>query len=329
MRDKIVADQLAKGQKPTYHTLSPADHIKELAKKIAEEAGELATAPPQKLAEEIADVEQALDDLKTITGVDPAAVAKAKAAKLKKNGGFKKGIYVETIELAEADPWTAYYRTDPKRFKEVRSMEVDFNRATRQTYDDIAARWASSHEQEKPFWEPELKIFHKLLPGGHVLEIGFGGGRDAESLIALGYKYTGTDNSPGMLKAARKAHPGVRFLRQDVCGLRFPRGTQFDGFWAAAVLLHLPKSRIDTAMRQIHTVMRPGAIGVITLREGKGEGLRQTTKHGLPDNRYFAGYTDAEFRTILIRNNFEVLRSRSRAEGDQYTWLAFFVKVLS
>lgn len=119
VRDKIVEDQLARGQKPKYHTLSRDEHIKALALKIAEEATELAKVPKEKLAGEIADVEQALDDLKTLSGVVPEAIEKAKTEKAQKNGAFKKGIFIDTLELQEDDPWNDYYRAEPDRFAEI------------------------------------------------------------------------------------------------------------------------------------------------------------------------------------------------------------------
>jgi predicted house-cleaning noncanonical NTP pyrophosphatase (MazG superfamily) len=119
VRDKIVEYQLSVGQKPTYSTLSHIEHIKALANKIAEEASELAKAPAEKLASEIADVEQALDDLKKISGIKPSVITAAKTEKRRKNGAFKKGLYIETLELDEDDPWTAYYRSEPDRFEEL------------------------------------------------------------------------------------------------------------------------------------------------------------------------------------------------------------------
>jgi predicted house-cleaning noncanonical NTP pyrophosphatase (MazG superfamily) len=119
VRDNIVDYQLARGQRPTYHVLNREEHLKALALKIAEEAAELAEAPKEKLASEIADVEQALDDLKTLSNIAPADIKKAKAEKAKKNGAFKKGLFIETLEVPENDSWNDYYRSEPDRFPEV------------------------------------------------------------------------------------------------------------------------------------------------------------------------------------------------------------------
>lgn len=114
----------------------------------------------------------------------------------------------------------------------------------------------------------------ELLPTGKVLEIGSGGGRDAKELIAKGYKYTGTDVSKGLLEEARKANPSTVFLRQSVYDLDFPDNT-FDGFWASAVLLHIPKDRIDEALSRLRAVVRNDGIGFISIKQGEGQKIEE------------------------------------------------------
>lgn len=119
VRDKIVEDQIALGQKPDYRTLDPIEHKHELIRKIIEEIQELSDAASEDAAKEIADVQQALDDLIEVYGLSKADVGAAQQKKNDKSGAFKKGIYIDTLELAEDDPWTAYYRKEPERFPEI------------------------------------------------------------------------------------------------------------------------------------------------------------------------------------------------------------------
>ena len=140
---------------------------------------------------------------------------------------------------------------------------------TLKSYDQYGKQWAASH-LDFDFWVPELKKFKKYLSEGKVLEIGSGGGRDAKELIRAGYEYTGTDISKGLLEAAKKYNPGAKFLLKSVYDLDFPENS-FDGFWACAVLLHIPKSRIDEALRQLHKVVKPNGVGFISVKQGVGE----------------------------------------------------------
>ncbi len=119
VRDKFVAIYEDMGQKPVWRLLPRDEHTTALAAKVAEESQELVAAAPDKLASEIADIEQALDDLKALHGITEAEIAKIKRSKNKQKGGFAKGLYIDTLTLDENDPWVEYYRKEPKRFPEI------------------------------------------------------------------------------------------------------------------------------------------------------------------------------------------------------------------
>ncbi len=118
VRDKLLSSYYELGEKPQYRILNHDEHISELARKVAEEANELASLSGHEIAEEVADIEQAIADLKVLSGI-AQEVSKIKQAKKRKRGGFKKGIYIETLEVKETDSWCNYYKKDPKRFPEI------------------------------------------------------------------------------------------------------------------------------------------------------------------------------------------------------------------
>jgi len=111
VRDKIVDHQIASGAKPVYRRLSAAEHI--------EEAKEITQASPGEIVAEVADVQQAVDDLMELYGLTGKDVAQAQATKNDKNGAFKKGLFVDYVELDENDEWAAYYRQHADRYPEV------------------------------------------------------------------------------------------------------------------------------------------------------------------------------------------------------------------
>jgi predicted house-cleaning noncanonical NTP pyrophosphatase (MazG superfamily) len=119
VRDDIVDQRLAAGSKPDYRILDKSEHVQELIKKIVEEAQEIPTAASGKLAEEIADVQQAVDDLREKLGVSSEEVAKAQQAKNEKAGAFKKGVYIESLEIDDDDEWVPYFRKNADRYPEV------------------------------------------------------------------------------------------------------------------------------------------------------------------------------------------------------------------
>jgi len=119
VRDNIVAQQTREGAIPTYHTLTGTALAAALITKLVEEAHEIPTTDAAEATKEIADVQQVLDDLKQALGISDESVAEAQQAKLTKNGGFQKGHYIESVNIADDDNfWVGYYRKDPAKYPE-------------------------------------------------------------------------------------------------------------------------------------------------------------------------------------------------------------------
>ena len=196
---------------------------------------------------------------------------------------------------------------------------------TIKTYNSNAVAWAKKHSTPA-YWAEEMAIFKKLLPKGKILEIGAGGGRDAQELIKLGYDYVGIDVAEKLLAEAKKLNPTATFLHQTIYDLDFSKNS-FDGFWTSATLLHIPKSRIKTALGKIHTVIKSGGIGFISIKQGKGEKIEQDEPQ-LPGDRrrLFAYYSQDEFRKILEDNSYQVIESHIKPISERTTWLIYFVK---
>ncbi|HET9721941.1 MAG TPA: methyltransferase domain-containing protein [Candidatus Saccharimonadales bacterium] len=191
---------------------------------------------------------------------------------------------------------------------------------TKRSYDQNAHQWSENHSH-RGYWRRQIVKFHELLPSGEIIEIGCGGGRDARELVELGYKYTGTDISPELLKEARKNVPGQKFYEQSLYELSFPK--KFDGFWACAVLLHIPKSRISEALNSIKSVLKPQAIGFISIKNGQGEDLYGNEKI----KRFFSFWKKEDFEQVLKTNGFEIIDYIHDPRSPTDDWMCFFVKL--
>lgn len=124
--NKLVRDKFRKiydelGQKITTRLLTKSQLKEEIRRKIIEEAEELPTADTKNdvVVGEIADIQQALVDLKRAYGIDDDEIRQAMDAKYEKKGGFRDGLFVETIELRDDDEWVEYYRQQPYKYPEV------------------------------------------------------------------------------------------------------------------------------------------------------------------------------------------------------------------
>jgi SAM-dependent methyltransferase len=187
-------------------------------------------------------------------------------------------------------------------------------------YNNNATKW---HETHPGIPAGDLKTFNQYLPKGKVFEIGCGGGLCAAALSGYGYKYIGTDISEPFLNVSRANNPRLTFINQNVYDLDL-NGKPYDGFWARASLLHIPRSKIHLALEAIRRNLRQNGIGFIAMKKGRGEQIHRD-KDG---ERFFTYYSRDEFTEILGHLGFEVMQSGVLKVSEKTTWLKFFVKKL-
>lgn len=194
---------------------------------------------------------------------------------------------------------------------------------TKAAYDKYGKAWAAANVMGD-FWRPYIHKFHRILPEGNILEIGCGSGRDAQDLIKLGYGYTGTDITDSFIDFCRQRLPGQKFIRQSVYDLYFP-GHKFDGFWACASLIHVPKARMGEALQSIKSVVKLGGVGFISLKDGDNEYVRRDKIADLDMERFFAYWKKNEFALELERNGFKIVNYEFN-DSQETKWHCFFVK---
>jgi ubiquinone/menaquinone biosynthesis C-methylase UbiE len=196
---------------------------------------------------------------------------------------------------------------------------------TIKTYNKIAPKYSSSHFTH--FWVEEFAKFKSLIKGKKVIDIGCGAGRDASVFVKNEFDYTGVDASEGMLKVASERVPKGIFRQMDFYHLDFPDNT-FDGFWAAASFLHVPKADVSTLIQEAKRVIKPNGVGFISIKKKteKDEGLIEEDKYG-GIARYFSFYNKEEFKNKLIEQGMEVIDIMEHEEDDEMktVWLCYFV----
>jgi SAM-dependent methyltransferase len=138
---------------------------------------------------------------------------------------------------------------------------------------DLAGHdWGSAPDLYGPRHEyREALVLRELLPatpGPRILNAGSGAGSLTLRLADLGLRTTSIDASPELCELTRslleERHPGGRHLVRfgDVSRLGLSDGS-FDGVVAAEVLEHVDDDR--AALSEIHRVLRPGGVLVVTV----------------------------------------------------------------
>jgi predicted house-cleaning noncanonical NTP pyrophosphatase (MazG superfamily) len=95
VRDKIVDIIRKNGETPKYHTLNDEEYLKELHKKVFEEANEFVE---EDSLEELADLLEVVYAIAKHKKINMEEVEKIRLKKREKRGGFEDKIYLETVE---------------------------------------------------------------------------------------------------------------------------------------------------------------------------------------------------------------------------------------
>lgn len=195
------------------------------------------------------------------------------------------------------------------------------------TYNRIAPNYFKRQGTDYKFWLPEFKIFKQNINGKKVVDIGCGVGRDARMFRKYGFDYLGIDASPKMIDVARKQVKAAKFRVMNFYRLNFPADS-FDGFWAAASLLHVPKNRVAKVLQQIKRILKNKGVGFISLKQKTviDEGVIKEQKYGARIARFFAFYRKKEFERVCKTAGFKVLKSYLKKSDGDRVWLCFLIQ---
>ena len=136
---------------------------------------------------------------------------------------------------------------------------LQFYRHNAQSYAD----WAKAPSTR-------LRDFLTRLPtGGSILELGCGAGNHSAVMLEAGFAVRATDGSPEMAEIAsrRLGHPVQAMLFHEL-----DAHDAFDGVWASACLLHVPRGELAAILGRIHRALKPSGVFYASFKVGEGDG---------------------------------------------------------
>ncbi len=150
-------------------------------------------------------------------------------------------------------------------------------------------------------------IFATTPADGEVVDVGCGIGRAIPMLPDLGAfnGYFGIDPAEDQIAYCREHFPELSFEVNEIrrIGAAYPK--RFDGFLCIAVLMHVPRSDIDLALRSLRASLKDGANGLLSLPYGDTM-VRDNCVFGVN----ITLYTIDEMFLALKRNGFQIERDR-------------------
>ena len=184
----------------------------------------------------------------------------------------------ESIDFCKARRMSIHkFIRDKAKTLQFKAIFPDFNEGfkveTKMFYDKVLDRyWKDRTESYEQFitnyLSEEFNFFVENLLGKRVMDLGSGPGRDSLLFKQKGLQPVCVDISSSMIKICREN--GLEAYEKDIENLDFEDGS-FDGIWAYASLLHLPKNRIYNAVARVKELLKPNGLFLIGMVEGDKE----------------------------------------------------------
>lgn len=159
------------------------------------------------------------------------------------------------------------------------------------SYYDQNAKQFVAGTKDVAFSETQDRFLKMIPGGGSILDFGCGSGRDAKYFQEKGFAVDATDGSEELCKlASEQTGLCVRKLLFEELSAE----EAYDGIWACASILHLPKETLANVFSKMSAALKSGGILYTSFKYGTFEGER--------NGRYFTDYTDHTFREFMEAN---------------------------
>ena len=138
------------------------------------------------------------------------------------------------------------------------------------------------------FTDTQNRFLNKLKEHAYILDFGCGSGRDTKYFLDKGYIVDATDGSEELRKIASE-YTGIevkQMLFSELEGLE-----KYDGIWACASILHLPKLELKPVLQKMAAALKSGGVAYISFKYGEFEGER--------NDRYFTDFTLETFTDYM------------------------------
>jgi SAM-dependent methyltransferase len=189
---------------------------------------------------------------------------------------------------------------------------TDLLDALRRSYDANAADRDAMIKQDWKLAERDAYLDRlNAVEAQSLLEIGAGPGVDAAFFRDSGLAVTAVDLSPEMVALCEAK--GITAYARDFLDLGFGAST-FDAAYGLNCLLHVPNDDLESVLRAVREVLRPGGLFFVGVYGGEsGEGIAADDDHD--PKRFFSFRTDEQILAYAGKV-FEIIDFHTVDDGD-------------
>ncbi len=193
----------------------------------------------------------------------------------------------------------------------------------KETYNRIAEDWYKDHQDDDWWIDGTGKFLSLLKAGDRVLDVGCGAGIKSKYLVEKGMEVTGIDFSEKFIELAKKEAPKASFQVLDMREVE-SLGQQFEGVFAQASLLHIPKKEIREVLEGLVSVLKAEGYLYVAVKgrrmEEVEEGVRVEKDYGYEYSRFFSYYLMEELEEYFKSFNLDIVYRNVKRVG-QTEWL--------
>ena len=135
--------------------------------------------------------------------------------------------------------------------------------------------------------DTRLRFSVCLPPKGTILDFGCGSGRDTKAFLDAGFQVDAVDGS-GELCALASEYTGIAVKKMLFSELDAQE--RYDGIWACASILHLPRAELVDVIRKAEKALKYGGVLYASFKYGDYEGMR--------NGRYFTDFTEVKLKAF-------------------------------
>lgn len=180
---------------------------------------------------------------------------------------------------------------------------------TGRRYDALAATWDQKVLNSKYGIAYVRRAIQACVKRQRALDVGCGtGGRLMNELLGAGFTITGIDVSAGMLDIARKRHPSVELLDEDIC-VWSPVGN-YDLIIAWDSTFHVPRNQQGSVVTKLCNALDAGGVFLFTA----GGIDTEITGEMYGQHMYYSSLADHEYIRLIGDASCQCLT----LERDQY-----------
>lgn len=185
------------------------------------------------------------------------------------------------------------------------SLIHDHSVRTRQAYLDHLKTFLKTWGRP-PYRRPPLlvDVLAQVPRTASILDLGCGAGQDSRDLKRAGYRVIGLDLTRPLLSFARRRSPRLHLVQGDIRHLPY-RSEQFDIVWAAASLIHLPKSSVRSTLRHLCGLLKPAGLLAATFVHGRQSGMLH--EGWIPD-RFISRWRKPELTVAVAKAGWTIER---------------------